>query len=114
MDPVIKEKWIKALRSGEYKQGIGVLRNRRNEFCCLGVLCNIHAQEHPETASKETKSTSYLGNTQYLPDEVANWSKIGGFGGGLVTIDKKLLPLATHNDSGRTFEQIADAIEKEL
>ena len=37
---LIKE-WIEALRSGEYTQGKKALRNIKNEFCCLGVLCDI-------------------------------------------------------------------------
>lgn len=36
----IKEDWIKALRSGKYKQGTGCLR-KGNEYCCLGVLCEV-------------------------------------------------------------------------
>lgn len=40
MDAKLKEDWVKALRSGEYKQGIGKLRER-DEFCCLGVLCQV-------------------------------------------------------------------------
>jgi hypothetical protein len=34
------KKWIKALDSGEYKQGNGALNNK-NEFCCLGVACKV-------------------------------------------------------------------------
>ncbi len=40
MDPILKAKWIEALRSGKYKQGKGVLRYG-DEFCCLGVLCDV-------------------------------------------------------------------------
>lgn len=32
------EKWLIALRSGEYKQGMGQLRSINDEYCCLGVL----------------------------------------------------------------------------
>ena len=45
MNPEIKAKWVAALRSGEYKQAKGQLRIG-NSFCCLGVLCNLHAQAH--------------------------------------------------------------------
>lgn len=31
-------KWLKALRSGDYKQGNGHLKTADNKFCCLGVL----------------------------------------------------------------------------
>lgn len=39
----IMKKWVKALRSGKYKQGTGTLkqynRNEEAKHCCLGVLC---------------------------------------------------------------------------
>lgn len=34
------EKWVKALRSGEYKQGRGHLFQYET-YCCLGVACHI-------------------------------------------------------------------------
>jgi hypothetical protein len=43
MKPGIKKIWLKALRSGEYKQGRKSLcRTDRGEsyYCCLGVLAN--------------------------------------------------------------------------
>ena len=44
MKQEIKEKWVSALRSGEYKQGKEGLRIY-NEFCCLGVLCDLYIKE---------------------------------------------------------------------
>lgn len=35
-----KAKWIEALRSGDYKQGQGALRED-DRFCCLGLACEI-------------------------------------------------------------------------
>ena len=37
--PII-QKWIRALRSGRYKQTRKFLRSD-GKYCCLGVLCNI-------------------------------------------------------------------------
>lgn len=38
----IKDKWITALRSGEYKQATGILYDRtKDSYCCLGVLGKI-------------------------------------------------------------------------
>jgi hypothetical protein len=39
------EQWVEALRSMKYKQGKKVLRSPNDEFCCLGVLCDV---AHPE------------------------------------------------------------------
>jgi hypothetical protein len=38
MDKRIKNRWIKALTSGKYKQGQTELRNVNETYCCLGVL----------------------------------------------------------------------------
>ena len=37
-----KEAWIQALRDGEYRQNNGCLRSKNDEFCCLGVACNVY------------------------------------------------------------------------
>jgi len=36
----VAQKWVKALRSGKYKQGRNRLR-KKDRFCCLGVLCEL-------------------------------------------------------------------------
>ena len=41
MNPNLKQKWIDALLSDKYKQGLNRLRTYDNRFCCLGALCNI-------------------------------------------------------------------------
>jgi len=46
MNKKIKKEWIKALRSGEYKQGKGKLCRSEDggetyQYCCLGVLIDI-------------------------------------------------------------------------
>ena len=43
MKPEIKKQWVQALRSGEYKQGRGQLKQGAT-FCCLGVLCDLAVQ----------------------------------------------------------------------
>lgn len=40
MNKEIQRQWVAALRSGEYKQGHGVLESN-GRFCCLGVLCDL-------------------------------------------------------------------------
>jgi hypothetical protein len=37
----LKQKWIDALRSGNYPQGQGCLKSPNLEYCCLGVLCDV-------------------------------------------------------------------------
>lgn len=52
MEYKVAMKWVKALRSNKYEQNQGSLRKREgedlcNSFCCLGVLCDVFAEEHP-------------------------------------------------------------------
>jgi hypothetical protein len=37
----LRAAWLKALRSGKYKQGTGKLRNKLDQYCCFGVVCDI-------------------------------------------------------------------------
>lgn len=41
MKKELKDKWIAALRSGEYRQGKSKLKTDSGGYCCLGVLADI-------------------------------------------------------------------------
>ncbi len=42
LSPELKEKWLEALKSGNYKKGKNILYNDiNNSYCCLGVLCDV-------------------------------------------------------------------------
>ena len=41
MNKEIKDKWVKALLSGEYQQCQGKLNDGNGGFCCLGVLTEV-------------------------------------------------------------------------
>ena len=49
-------KWLKALRSGKYKQGRGALcqidKKGNESFCCLGVLCDMYNKEQKRNKKK--------------------------------------------------------------
>jgi hypothetical protein len=42
MKAELKQKWVKALRSGLYEQGKGRLKSLDDRFCCLGVLADVY------------------------------------------------------------------------
>jgi len=66
MNAELKAKWIEALRSGRYKQGRGFLRNANDEFCCLGVLCDIVDPSRWE--KNGNKACAWDGLRMYPPD----------------------------------------------
>lgn len=108
MNKEIKEKWIKALRSGEYKQGKNVLRRRDNTFCCLGVLCDLYIKETGKLQWKDSDH-EYLfqidENTCFLPLDVRKWSDL---------TQKRATLMEMNDELDKSFNEIADYIEKEL
>ena len=106
----IAEKWVAALRSGEYGQITGGLANvDRSQHCCLGVLCELAIEDgvsvylepdHPTHASW-MRFDNLLGA---LPESVGTWAGM--------TISKGRV-LAAMNDAGEPFVKIADAIESD-
>lgn len=118
MDARIKALWLTALRD-LYKQGRGRMR-RGDEFCCLGVLCDLHAKEGRGQWQGDGYLTANHAPAYGLPPpEVYRWAGLVQgtkltIGEGVGTGVGKHTVLSEHNDNGKTFAQIADAIEREL
>lgn len=81
--PEVKAKWTEALRSGTYTQGVGQLRDKANNYCCLGVLCEVAVQEGviPPARIFEGWTDYGFGNgpandtrTGVLPPSVQEWA----------------------------------------
>lgn len=111
MNAEIKKMWIEALRSVEYKQGQDWLRTAGNEYCCIGVLCDLHAKA-VGGAWKEPGSARgflYEGKRNWLPARVMEWAVLDEY-------DARTGPafLISLNDSGLPFPEIANYIEKFL
>lgn len=132
MDSSLKQKWVRALRSGKYQQATGALRNE-DGFCCLGVFCDVYDSDkwkeptpkvdwEDESDDEEFKwmyaheGDSYMYEaTEVLPIHIA---RIAGlehqnpevpYG-----IDGEMKSLASINDNGASFSEIADLIETHL
>lgn len=116
----IAMKWVKALRSGKYKQGRDRLRTENNKFCCLGVLCNLHAQAHPGFAARQRKVASYDGSHATVGPNVRGWAGLATSDGDFNRNEVEGLPRNWSTDSLIelndvklwNFERIATFIEK--
>jgi len=131
MTPVTKQKWIDALRSGEFNQCTGALGKLDSEthtmsYCCMGVLATIAGVGHrlrvigsvegiklfdfddKVSASgiipKAFRST--LVSDLDLAQPIANLVK-----GGTDGADDLTHILSNMNDLGATFNEIADYLE---
>lgn len=138
MDRKIKRRWLKALRSGQYKQTKAALHDRLGRMCCLGVICDVmgapKGQHEGFLLPADDGDGKYLKNT--YPTEAI--SREAGFRqydynfagvldkrqGASVTYNPVVLHIKTSNsfnavplslaelnDAGFTFNQIADVID---
>ena len=113
MNQIIKQKWLDALRSGQYEQTRANLRNKHG-FCCLGVLCDLYVKEYTDVNWVYQDSRYQLiNNKATLPYEVREWAKLKE-SNPLVKSGDGLTSLAELNDGGKTFNEIAQVIEEQL
>ena len=115
MKAEVKASWLKALRSGEYLQAreelVGTAYGPRDPetqtrealgkgYCCLGVLAQI---VDPEQKTWSAAHSGYFGGDPsgaYAEDQCQ-----------LIGCVLPVETLASKNDSGESFAQIADWIE---
>jgi hypothetical protein len=132
MNPDVKKRWVAALRSGEYVQGVRALKRRTEsgglEYCCLGVLCDLAARDG--VCTEQIKGAAVLYDTcrTFMPDSVVEWAGLSGCDPGILAVpnavfaesklmpfDKPIsLPLSYLNDKDVPFERIATFIEEQL
>jgi hypothetical protein len=127
MNITVAKKWVKALRSGKFKQGHNFLKtSRKNKVrhCCLGVLCELYDQEQKRKHKKRLKQTTariyhYVDDelcyrmdnmVDVLPKAVQKWAGISDPSGNVSFINYETL--IDMNDGGCTFNRIAKVIEK--
>lgn len=119
-DKTPRQLWIEALRSGKYRQGVGVLHRTFPDgegtaslYCCLGVACDLYAQTHQiEISEQRPGIIRYEMVEGYLPWKVQEWLGLRTHAGAYGSGDAETT-LATHNDSGDSFSEIADIIKAE-
>jgi len=123
-----KAKWLEALRSGEFKQTTGTLR-AGDSYCCLGVACEVARREGLVKAEwvKGTPVNPYINQDTFYFDE-ASGALPPSVSGYLTNEDDPVTKvtasdddceysgrtLSALNDSGMTFLEIADIIEKDI
>jgi hypothetical protein len=133
MNREIRDECVKRLRSGKYKQGMGHLRNRDNEYCCLGVLCEIAVEKGiiNMTVNEFSGYPLYgkdIKTNSFLPREVREWADMRSENGRIESLDDlhpttigkierdtkytSSTSLSILNDTGHSFDIIADVIEQ--
>lgn len=113
MDDKLKKKWIDALRSGKYKQTTGALRRQSDNevgYCCLGVLCEVAGLERIGNyySSRHFRMEGSITDTS-LQREWGLDKKVVHLGENAELQDKLV---ALNDDSEKSFEQIANYLER--
>ena len=114
MKKEIADRWVKALRSGDYQQTTSKLKTSEG-YCCLGVLAEICPLEirgewtdYHHGYSTLVKYDDGDGiESNVLPERIWKWAGMRG-----ENPHSGKWSLAEWNDKGSTFAEIADIIEK--
>lgn len=102
---------VAALRSGEYPQGFGCMRDKDDRYCILGVFCEVYHQATGKLAPELYVYTGYYlygGRGARLPFEVRDWVGLESCDG---SYDDSVL--SVDNDNRMSFAELADLIESE-
>ena len=138
MNTKIKQKWVSALRSGEYEQGSEKLYSGRG-YCCLGVLCDLYSKENglkwefrgddvikteDEIVPSQLQKFDYFyfdDESEFLPESVMDWAELS-VKNPQVRVECEygedarfyVDEIANVNDSGYSFTQLAEIIENQF
>ncbi len=130
-----RAKWIRALESGEYEQGQRSLRTEGDLFCCLGVACDLFMAEFPELlvsrldvgkpgwSYADTRRETEHNQPAYgryksvghgtPPTIVLEYLGLSKEAGDFINDHGAPTSLASLNDDGENFQQIANVIRQE-
>jgi hypothetical protein len=112
--------WVAALRSGRFEQTTAWLHTP-NGYCCLGVACELALDADivkTRNFYDESDHAVYDGADTELPDAVVDWLGLNTAAGRYDTDDPEAAGiefwgLTWDNDTGKSFDEIADIIEAE-
>lgn len=134
MNPTIKERWVEALRSGDYEQGARRLSSAAG-LCCLGVLCDLAVQDGIARWSEpDLRPPGQDGYEPYyfpgvrtchvdellqsdrgvLPKAIYQWAELPDANPAIPFKDTPRAALSQLNDGGESFATIARVIEQHL
>ena len=100
------QKWLTALRSGEYKQCTGQLYSNygnTDSYCCLGVACEVFNHNSPVKVKRKGFAYGRMRINSYIPTKVAKW--LG------MTIDGQYRCVKMNDNDRKLFKQIATIVE---
>ena len=122
--------FLDALRSNEFYQGVGRLRDGSKTFCCLGVACEIYRRTTNRGSwqlnntvqsfhDEDEDGNGFYSSGYSLTYNVSAWLGLpSGCYDPTITVNNQTSIASNHNDGGddniprKTFAQIADGFEK--
>jgi hypothetical protein len=105
----IRDKWLAALRSGEYKQTTSVLRRTISgepKYCCLGVLCEVAGVPREDIDTRGISTYDFGEEGSFEGEPPADFLGLSAW---------QINQLTCKNDiDGLNFTAIADWIEANI
>lgn len=121
-----KREWLKALRSGNYKQTVHSLHDSFDKgYCCLGVLCRVAGYKRSQLLNKGFPQEVGFG-VELLPQKYQKMiadGRVEEVSHGTSVLESswkvrhkgRMVALSNLNDEEQlSFKQIADIIEKQV
>lgn len=107
----IKQKWVKTLRSGQFKQTREALYNPNSKgLDALGVLCKLYADRY----GLSLEEVIPFRDAPALPDRVREWAQLRESDPTIRLKTKETTLVGLNDVTKLNFHQIADYIEKQL
>jgi len=127
MKQEVAKTWSEALRSGQYEQCTGYLKQAEgpgNAYCCLGVLCDLYHADTKQGRWQEDffvavpaepyePGSGHFSDTD-LPTPVKEWAGMQTHDGqfaSMAEVEFNTL-IAMNDDAGATFMDIAELIDQ--
>lgn len=111
IDKKLVRNWVKALRSGRYKQAKRTLMYGSSlgrgeySYCCLGVACRV--AKVPQKSGVFRFSNDAV-NSQRIPEDATLYRRLG------LNFELSTRLMQLNDDADRDFDYIAGVIEKEI
>ncbi len=127
-----KAVWLRALRSGKYKQALHELKKDNDHqvgYCCLGVACEVFGPGFQDSTFEDNPSYPpadfEAGNEEYYEHYTDQWPGLVWEASEAQAEDKTKRPeceaqkhvldnAIKMNDTGKDFFEIADYLEENL
>ena len=119
MNKALKDRWLNALKSGDFRKGTGIMYDGAdNSYCCLGVLAEItdtwseFKEDCKALTARSNPHGEYFGVFAHMPGTMEGYMN-SSWAPKEAGLDKEtLITLAKINDNTFSFDAVCQYIQE--